>query len=225
MTVIGLPEQLASTLVAILVVSFALTSLDSATRLLRYNISEMGETVGVTVLNNRYVASGIAIAAIWFFAFFEVGEEYAGLVLWQLFGTTNHLLAALALLAITAYLLRRGKPLVYTLLPMAFMLVSTLTAMSSNLADFWRDGQLLLFVTGGTVLVLAAWLTIEASIAVRRYRRYGVTEGLDVEFETATMGRRIVGGMNVNPWLAVAITGVLAFGLHLVFVLAFRNKH
>lgn len=37
-------------------------------------------------------------------------------------------------MAITVYLLRRGKPLVYTLLPMAFVLVSTLTAMSSNLA-------------------------------------------------------------------------------------------
>ena len=29
----------------------------------------------------------------------------------------------------------------------------------------------------------------------------------------------------MNPWLAVVITGVVAFGLHLVFVLTFRNKH
>ena len=189
LTVLGIPEELAATLVAMLVVSFALTSLDSATRLLRYNVSEIGETVGITTLSNRYVASGIAIAAIWFFAFFEVGDEYAGLVLWQLFGTTNQLLAALALLAVTIYLLRRGKPLVYTLLPMAFMLVSTLTAMSSNLTSFWKEGQLLLFATGGTLLVLAVWLTIEASMAVRQYRRHGVTEGLDVEFEAATIGR------------------------------------
>jgi len=189
LTVLGIPEEVAATLVAILVVSFALTSLDSATRLLRYNVSEIGETVGITVLHNRYVASGIAIAAIWFFAFFEVGDEYAGLVLWQLFGTTNQLLAALALLAVTVYLLRRGKPLVYTLLPMAFMLVSTLTAMSSNLSSFWKDGQVLLFATGGTLLVLAVWLTIEASMAVRQYRRHGVTEGLDVDFEAATIGR------------------------------------
>ena len=190
LTVLGIPEELAATLVAMLVVSFALTSLDSATRLLRYNVSEIGETVGITMLHNRYVASGIAIASIWFFAFFEVGEEYAGLVLWQLFGTTNQLLAALALLAITVYLLRRGKPLLYTLLPMAFMLISTLTAMSSNLASFWKDGQLLLFATGGTLLVLAVWLTIEASIAVRHYRRHGVTEGLDVEFQAVTIGRK-----------------------------------
>ena len=29
----------------------------------------------------------------------------------------------------------------------------------------------------------------------------------------------------MNPWLAVVITGVLAFGLHILFVLAFRSKH
>ena len=45
-------------------------------------------------------------------------------------------MAGLALLAITVYLLRRGKPLVYTLLPMAFMLVSTVSAMSMNLVEF-----------------------------------------------------------------------------------------
>ncbi|NIS00412.1 MAG: hypothetical protein GWN99_04955, partial [Gemmatimonadetes bacterium] len=52
------------------------------------------------------------------FAFFQVGGEFAGLILWQLFGTTNQLLAGLALLAVTVYLFRRGKPLGYTLIPM-----------------------------------------------------------------------------------------------------------
>ena len=133
---LGVSPPVATTFVAVLVVSFALTSLDSATRLLRYNVTEMGETLGLRWLDNPVVASGVAVASIWFFAFFEVGEEFAGLVLWQLFGTTNQLMAGLALLAITVYLLRRGKPLVYTLLPMAFMLVSTVSAMSMNLVEF-----------------------------------------------------------------------------------------
>ena len=61
------------------------------------------------------------------------------------------LLRWLALLAITTYLLRRGKPLVYTLVPMVFMLVSTLSAMGSNLIDFWRQGEVILLGTGGGV--------------------------------------------------------------------------
>ena len=120
--------------------------------------------------------------AIWFFAFVQVDGEFAGLVLWQLFGTTNQLLAGLALLAITLYLLRRGKPLVYTGVPMAFMLVSTLTAMAGNLIDFWNGRQWLLFGTGLTVFTLAVWLTIEAALAVRRFRSVPVLDGLDVVF-------------------------------------------
>ena len=113
--------------------------------------------------------------------------EFAGLVLWQLFGTTNQLLAGLTLLAITVYLLRRGKPLRYTLVPMAFVLVSTLSAMSVNLTEFWRDGEWTLFVTGLVILALALWLTVEAAVAVRHYRRAPVVEDMDVRFRAATI--------------------------------------
>ena len=179
---LGFPADIASTFVAVLVVSFALTSLDSATRLLRYNISEIGETLRVPALGSRYVASGLAVTAIWFFAFYEVAGESAGLVLWSLFGTTNQLMAGLALLTITIYLLRRGKPVLYTLVPMLFMLVSTLSAMGSNLIDFWWQGEWILFGTGGLIFILAVWLTLEAWLAVRRYRQHPVVEGLEVQF-------------------------------------------
>ena len=185
LSTLGFPAELATVGVAVLVVSFALTSLDSATRLLRYNVTEIGETLGVAVLGNRYAASAIAVAAIWFFAFFQVRGEFAGLVLWQLFGTTNQMLAGLALLAITVYLLRRGKPIVYTLAPMLLVLVSTLSAMSINLTEFWTDAQWTLLVTGTAILVLAVWLAVEAWIAVRRFRRGGETEPLEVGFRPA----------------------------------------
>ena len=168
---LGIPSNIAGTFIAVIVVSFALTSLDSATRLLRYNISEMGETLKVPALANRYAASGLAVVAIWFFAFVEVNNDYAGLILWQLFGTTNQLLAGLALLAITLYLMRRGKPLAYTGIPMGFVLITTLTAMTVNLTEFWYSSQWVLFFTGITIFSLAIWLTIEAVLAVRRFRQ------------------------------------------------------
>ena len=178
---LGFPAAFAGTFVSVLVVSFALTSLDSATRLLRYNVSEMGQTIGVATLGNRYVASGIAVAAIWAFAFIQVDGEFAGLILWQLFGTTNQLLAGLALLAVTLYLLRRGKPVGWTGVPMLFMLASTVTVMSVNLTGFWSARQWLLLATGATIFLLALWLTVEAAVAVYRFRRQPVIEGLDVE--------------------------------------------
>tara|TARA_Y100000588_G_scaffold382085_1_gene468898 strand:- start:396 stop:2066 length:1671 start_codon:yes stop_codon:yes gene_type:complete len=182
LSTIGIKEQLAEVAVAILVVSFALTSLDSATRLLRYNVTEMGETFRVSFLKNRFVAAAVAVVAIWFFAFFKVGEDFAGLILWQLFGTTNQLLAGLALLAITVYLFRRGKPVIYTVIPMLFMLLSTLWAMSTNLIDFWRQDQWLLFTTGTTLYLLAVWLTIETAFAMQKFRKAKKTERMEVHF-------------------------------------------
>ncbi len=179
---LGIPKDWAGTFVAVLIVSFALTSLDSATRLLRYNIAEMADTVRVSALGDRYIASALAVAAIWFFAFFEVGGHSAGLVLWQLFGTTNQLLGGLALLAITLYLLQRRKPIRYTLFPMLFLLVATLAAMLLNLAKFWQQGLVVLLLTGGVLFVLAIWLTVEAALAVLRYRKEPPVETLEVEF-------------------------------------------
>jgi carbon starvation protein len=179
---LGFPKDWAGTFVAVLIVSFALTSLDSATRLLRYNIAEMSETVRVPALGNRYIASTLAVAAIYFFAFFEVDGRSAGLVLWQLFGTTNQLLGGLALLAITLYLLQRRKPIRFTLLPMLFLLVATLTAMALNLVKFWQQGLLGLLFAGGALFALAIWLTIEAAFAVRRYQKEAPVKTLDVEF-------------------------------------------
>jgi carbon starvation protein len=180
---LGVPLAVASTFVAVVVVSFALTTLDSATRLLRYNIAEISETVRVPALGNRYVASILAITAIGVFAFYEVNGVAAGLVLWQLFGTTNQLMAGLALLAVTLYLLQRGKPIIYTAVPMFFMLVSAMAAMVSKLRDFWNARDWLLLGTGGVLFVIAIWLSGEAIIAVRRYRREPPVTTLEIEFE------------------------------------------
>jgi len=180
---LGVPLPVASTFIAVVVVSFALTTLDSATRLLRYNIAEISETVRVPVLGNRYLASILAIAAIGLFAFYEVNGVAAGLVLWQLFGTTNQLMAGLALLAVTLYLLQRGKPIIYTAVPMFFMLVSAMAAMVSKLRDFWNARDWLLLGTGGVLFVIAIWLSVEAIVAVRRYRREAPVTTLEVEFK------------------------------------------
>ena len=107
---LGFPEGPARTLIAVMVVSFALTTLDSATRLLRYNIEEIGQSVSLRPLGNRYVSSTVAVAAIAFFAFYKIDGQSAGLALWQLFGSVNQLLAGLALLVVSLYLIQRGRP-------------------------------------------------------------------------------------------------------------------
>jgi carbon starvation protein len=177
-TSLGVPEESARALIAVVVVSFALTTLDSATRLLRFNIEEIGQSVRVPV--NRYASSTLAAAAIAFFAFYRINGQAAGLALWRLFGSTNQLLAGLALLVVTLYLAQRGRPRLPYLLPMLFMLVSTLTAMAINLRDFARRGETLLLLVGGCITLIALWLVVEAAIALARYRRAGAVTSLEV---------------------------------------------
>jgi len=176
LTSLGISETLGSALVAMVVVSFALTTLDSATRLLRFNIEELGETVRLPGRKNRYLVSLLACGAIAFFAFFEVGGKPAGLALWGLFGTTNQLLASLTLIMVTVYLRFRRWPTWPTALPALFMLGSTLVAMVTNLLGFIEaaqgdgdvTGYILLAVVGGALLVLCIWLVIEAALVLRK---------------------------------------------------------
>jgi carbon starvation protein len=175
---LGVPEEAARTLIAVVVVSFALTTLDSATRLLRFNVEEIGQSLGLRL--NRYVASTIAAGAIAFFAFYKVDGKAAGLALWQLFGSTNQLLAGLALLVVSLYLIQRKRRSLPYLLPMLFMMVSTLTAMAFKLADFYRQGDRVLLTVGACISVVAVWLVVESFIALARYRREGTVEDLDI---------------------------------------------
>lgn len=157
--------RFATTFIATVIVSFALTTLDSATRLLRYNIEEIGRAAGVGFLRNRALSSALAVGAIGFFALLKgPGGKPVGLVLWQLFGTTNQLLAALVLLAASAYLYSLGKRTVFTFVPMVFMLGVTGLALLKNIGSMlagWRANLPLLVVSAG-ILGMVLWFVLEA---------------------------------------------------------------
>ena len=177
---IGVPEQFARTLIAVVVVSFALTTLDSATRLLRYNIEEIAASVRIPALRNRYLSSIVAVVAIGFFALLKVDGQAVGLSLWQLFGSTNQLLAGLALLVVSLYLIERRRISLPYLLPMLFMMVTTLVAMVSKLRAFAAAGNTTLLGVGAVITVIAVWLVVESVLAVHRYRRSPPVDSLEV---------------------------------------------
>jgi carbon starvation protein len=182
---LGIPFELASCFVAVVVVSFALTTLDSATRLLRYNLEEMADTFGVGHISNRYLSSLLAVCAIGFFAFYKIDGRPAGLTLWQLFGTTNQLLAGLALLVVTLYLKQRGRNYIFTLLPTIFMLIGTLVAMSLQLRNFWRSDNGILLVIGAILFGIAIWIIVEG---IRSFtsRPHMAHDQLDITFRKQT---------------------------------------
>jgi len=106
----------------------------------------------------------------------KLGGKPVGLALWQLFGTTNQLLAAIGLLVVSVYLFSQGKPIVYTVLPLIGMLVMVVWAMGKKLVSFydgWKAqgdlGHASLFLVGLILLVLTIWLVVEAVAAFARW--------------------------------------------------------
>jgi carbon starvation protein len=187
---LGIPNELGASFMAIIVVSFALTTLDSATRILRFNIEEMVRSLRLPrILAHRYVASLAAVLVILGFATLKVGGKPVALALWTLFGTTNQLLAGLTLLVATLYLRQRGRSWWYTGLPMLYMMATTLTAMVKNLIGFATPGgpnhSWLLATVGGILLVLALWLCVEAFLSLSRDERI---EGLAIPVQGAAQG-------------------------------------
>jgi carbon starvation protein len=85
------------------------------------------------------------------------------MTLWPLFGATNQLIACLALLVVTTYLKRKGKPIYYTIIPAAAMFVITGFAMVHQCVSFARTGlpKLHLLLIGIVVIVLELWMIVE----------------------------------------------------------------
>jgi carbon starvation protein len=160
----GLPKQLGGTLMAVFIVSFAGTTLDSATRIQRLTLQELCKNKDGKVMrpiNNRYVATGIVVILAAALAFIKPGAKGA-LILWPLFGALNQLLAALGLTVATVYLARKGRNFWVTLLPMVFMLVMTGWAMILNLYKFLAAGEALLSVISLIIFALTGWLLVGA---------------------------------------------------------------
>ncbi len=163
---LGIPVHFGRTILAVTIVAFALTTLDSATRLLRFNVEEIFRSVGLAKIANRYVASAVAVTGIAFF-----GLVPGGKTLWVLFGITNQLLAGLSLLTVSVFLFKLSRPVVYTIVPMVIMLVMSIWAMVLSLQTFWADKKWSLLVVSIIVLAMSLWLLVEGLLSFARGRK------------------------------------------------------
>lgn len=164
-SVLGIPEQLAAIIMAVMVVSFVATSLDSTTRIQRYIISELAAIYNVKALASPRGATLLAVLSA--LALASIDRGYGGMILWPLFGAFNQLMAGLALVVITVWLLRAGKPVIYTVVPMVFMLSVTAWAMLESLLEYYRQGNWLLSGFSIILILMAAWVIVEALQAWR----------------------------------------------------------
>ncbi|MCH2144003.1 MAG: carbon starvation protein A [Phycisphaerales bacterium] len=187
----GVPTSVAIALMGVMVASFAATTLDTSCRLQRYVIQELAAALGgrrrdgrpgfrpLHVFTWKHPASllavilGLGLASMpasgnlddWSLANAGTG----GLILWPMFGATNQLLAGLAFMVITFYLWRRGKPVFFMTLPLAFMLLIPAWAMiddafiGSRGSSFIEEGNWILLGFAIATLLLEAWMIVEGA--------------------------------------------------------------
>jgi carbon starvation protein len=159
---LGIPLETGRTFIAVMVIAFAATSLDTGARIQRLIIAELAEGAGLRALTNRYAAGALGIAAALLLAVTQADGK-GGLILWPLFGTTNQLVAGVTLLVVSVWLKKLGRPVVYTLVPMIFVGAATVTAMLGEVTGYVRNfsEQWLLAGMGSVILVFDVWIIFE----------------------------------------------------------------
>ena len=169
-----LPTAWAQAVVAILAISFAATSMDTGARIQRMVVTELGRGLKVPGLENRYLATLLAVGP-------SVPLVLAGPgvwnPLWMLFGTTNQLIGGLTFLVLVVYLFGNRRPILPYALPMLFLTIMTTASMVYKLWEWTRDygtegaqASGLTIVIGAIILVLEVWIIAEAIVILRKLR-------------------------------------------------------
>ena len=177
---LGVEVGLAAVFAAVVVISFAATTMDTGVRLQRYIIQEIATIARIPRLPHSLTLAGV-LAVIFPLALALMPGNFAFGTLWRLFGTTNQLTAGLALTVIMVWLLRNNRNPIAVVIPGAFLLVMTVWALIVQLGQFWdADERWILVPLDLIILGLSLWLIVEAFLRVRSLlaeRRTGVAGG------------------------------------------------
>ena len=160
------------TLLTLAVSVFALTSLDSGTRLARYMFAELFIPEGKTIDDLKGAAKVFANPLVSTLIMVVIGCGIGFLSLsqiWGVFGAANQLLAGIAMLAVATWLGQIGKNNKMFFVPMIFMLCATLTALVKTIiakvgavgagTAAWGDWFQMIWSIG--LVVLAVILVLE----------------------------------------------------------------
>ena len=166
----GIPLATGKIFAALVVSAFALTSLDTGARLGRYIFQELfefasskdakGETKSSV---NNYVATIITIVPGAYLAY-----SGQGMAIWPIFGAANQLLAALALLAVSVWLIKSGKNSLFTQIPMYFIFAVSLTALALLSINNFKSGHASIAIMAVILFILAIVLAVFAFQSLKK---------------------------------------------------------
>ena len=129
----------------------------------------IADTFKHKIFQKKFVGVLITIIPAYILA---VTNSYANL--WRLFGSANQLIAAIALITISAYFIEHKKHIKFLIIPTVFMMVTTMAALIYSLfnkAGYIFTGNWLLAVISLILLVLAVIVSYEGFEVIKKYRK------------------------------------------------------
>jgi carbon starvation protein len=164
---LGISEQFAVGFVALTVSAFALTTLDTCTRLARFTLQEYFEDVPQAsaqfLAKNRFASTGIVVV---FSILLLASGEFT--TLWPIFGSANQLLAALALLTIAVWLIKQKINALFVTIPMFFMFTVTLASLGLFAWKNFQEEVYVLSLIAALLFVLAISLMVLATKSLKK---------------------------------------------------------
>jgi len=164
---LGISESFAVGFVALTVSAFALTTLDTCTRLARFTLQEYFEDLpqpsAKYISNNRFISTGLVVV---FSVLLLLSGEFT--TLWPIFGSANQLLAALALLTIAVWMIRKKKNALFVTLPMFFMFTVTLASLGLFAWKNFQEEVYVLSIIAALLFVLAISLMVLATKSIKK---------------------------------------------------------
>ena len=170
-TIVGIDPVLGTRLGAIAINGFLLTSLDTATRLARYQIQELTD-----YKINKYAATIIAVIVALVLVYVKTkgpdgNPVPAWAVIWPVFGASNQLVAALAILGIAMWIIRGlKKKATFLLVPFWFMLFTSMAGLVVEIKGTLTSAHPNYILAGisALLLVLALLMTKEGITAINK---------------------------------------------------------
>jgi carbon starvation protein len=157
-TGIGIPALYGTIWGILLLEGFLITTIDALTRLTRYLFEELW----ITLFENppQFLRSRIFNSLLVILGAGLLSYTNAYLKIWPIFGSANQLLAALTLIAITAWLVQKGKKFWFSAIPAVFMVTTTITSLSMLLPRYFKSGNIILAITDVFLLFLAVGVVV-----------------------------------------------------------------
>jgi carbon starvation protein len=161
---LGVPIAFGCVFGILMVEGFVVTTLDTAVRLNRYLFEELWAVLFVKppAFLKSYVFNAVLAAVLMLYLAYTNTFQ----LIWPIFGASNQLMAALTLVAVSVWLAYRGKPTMFTLVPAAFMMVTTMMGLVLLFATKYLPTRNYPLMTASVVLLALAFGV--AFIAVKK---------------------------------------------------------